>query len=123
MKKKQKIWEKIEFPGIDNSLIKSMNDISCFEAAGKNFIIFLVNGKELKVKRCLNFLEGELDPSTFYRCHDGYIVNLYRVEKYKLVGSFLQATLTGGKKALVCKRKLAEFKKLFKYFAGLPRES
>ena len=68
MKKKQKVWEKIEFPGIDNSLITSMDDISCFEAAGKNFIIFLVNGKELKVKRFLKFLEGRLDPDKFYRC-------------------------------------------------------
>jgi DNA-binding LytR/AlgR family response regulator len=123
MKKKQKVWEKIEFPGIDNSLIKSMDDISCFEAAGKKFNIFLIDGKALEMKRCLNFLEGALDPDKFYRCHDGYIVNLYCVEKYEPVGSFLQATLTGGKKALVCKRKVAEFKKLFKYFAGLPRES
>jgi DNA-binding LytR/AlgR family response regulator len=123
MQKKQKVWEKIEFPGINNSLIKSMDDISCFEAAGKNFFIFLVNGKEIKVKRFLRFLEGRLDPDKFYRCHDGYIVNLYRVEKVTSVGSFLVIMLTGGKKAQVCKRKVAEFKKLLQYISVLSGES
>lgn len=74
--------ESISFNTQNSYDIVSFDNICYCQADGSYTRIILVNGKELVVSKPLGTLEKKLSPENFIRCHNSYLVNGLKIEKF-----------------------------------------
>lgn len=55
-------------------------DITMAYAQQRN-VYFKANGKDYKTHFLLSELEKNLNPNMFFRCHRGYVINLYKIKE------------------------------------------
>ncbi len=93
--------------------IVKMKDIRIFESVGNYSRIYFDNNKPL-IQRSLNYLEGVLDPSMFFRINRQQIINLNFIEKLDtwFTGKF-RITLKTGEEMKVSRRRANQIKQLF----------
>ncbi len=90
-----------------------INDIRIFESVGNYSRIYFDDNKPL-IQRSLNYLEGVLDKSTFFRINRQQIINLNYIEKLDtwFTGK-LKITLRTGEVMEVSRRRSNQIKQLF----------
>lgn len=116
MKKQERVYEKVIFKGIDNSKIKSNDEVACILAGGSYFDVCLNDGTVLYVMDNLKSLNGELNPHQFCRCHKSNIVNAASIIVYYRSGSSMKALTDGGFTVKVARDFIPAFRKWIKCF-------
>lgn len=90
-----------------------MNDIRIFESVGNYSRIYFEDNKPL-IQRSLNYLEGVLDPSVFFRINRKQIINLNFIEKLDTwFSGKLKITLKTGEELEVSRRRSNQIKQMF----------
>ena len=90
-----------------------MSDIRIFESVGNYSRIYFENNKPL-IQRSLNYLEGVLDQSVFFRINRQQIINLNYIEKLdNWFAGKLKVTLKTGEELEVSRRRSHQIKELF----------
>jgi two-component system, LytTR family, response regulator len=72
----------IEVQVKDGIIYIKQKDIIKLEASGSYTVFHLTEGLKHIASRSLKEYEAFLDPAGFFRCHNSYIVNLHRVDKF-----------------------------------------
>ena len=90
-----------------------INDIRIFESVGNYSRIYFDDNKPL-IQRSLNYLEGVLDDTVFFRINRQQIINLTFIEKLDtwFTGK-LRITMKTGEKLEVSRRRSDKIKKLY----------
>ncbi|MEM6966840.1 MAG: LytTR family DNA-binding domain-containing protein [Bacteroidota bacterium] len=90
-----------------------INDIRIFESVGNYSRIYFEDNKPL-IQRSLNYLEGVLDQSTFFRVNRQQIINLNFIKKLDTwFNGKLKITLKTGEEIEVSRRRSNQIKQLF----------
>jgi two-component system LytT family response regulator len=90
-----------------------MNDIRIFESVGNYSRIYFEDNKPL-IQRSLNYLEGVLDESLFFRINRQQIINLNFIEKIDTwFAGKLKLTLKTGEQMEVSRRRSHQIKEMF----------
>jgi two-component system LytT family response regulator len=90
-----------------------ISDIRIFESVGNYSRIYFDENKPL-VQRSLNYLEGVLDESTFFRVNRQQIINLNYIEKLDTwFNGILKITMKTGEEIEVSRRRSNEIKRMF----------
>jgi len=97
----------------ENCWFVKIDDIRIFESVG-NYSLIYFNDKKPMIHRSLNYLEGVLDKSKFFRINRQQIINLHFIDKLDtwFTGKLL-VTLKTGEQAEVSRRRANQLKQLF----------
>uniref|UniRef100_Q01NV3 Response regulator receiver protein n=1 Tax=Solibacter usitatus (strain Ellin6076) TaxID=234267 RepID=Q01NV3_SOLUE len=92
--------------------IVRLSDIFLLEYEG-NYTGLYYAGERPLIRRSLNALEEQLDPSVFFRAGCKQIINLKSIEKLDItVGGGLEATLRGGRTVEMSRRQSARLREI-----------
>jgi two-component system, LytTR family, response regulator len=89
------------------------SDIIRLEASGSYTVFYLDKNVKHVASRSLKEYEAQLNPDSFYRCHNSHLVNLKKVVKFVSSSGFM-AQMTDGSLAEIARKNKEEFLALLK---------
>ena len=108
---------KIALPSGDGFHIKSLDNITHFEAEGNYTKVHFFNQKMLLVSKQIGDFDEMLKEQFFFRIHKGYVINMDFVSEYlKTDGGMIR--LTDGKDLPIARRRRDEFLELLEIAFG-----
>jgi len=103
----------ISFGSGHNSLLMKQKDILFVERTGRKLLIH-TRTKQIEVYSSLKKLQDELDPQTFIRSHNSYLINKHAIKKIKRdIGTCYEVTFNNyNNSAYISRRNLVIFEDL-----------
>jgi two-component system LytT family response regulator len=107
----------INVPVKDGIIFIKTSDIIRLEASGSYTTFYLDNKIKQVASKSLKEFEYQLNPLTFYRCHNSHVVNLNKVVKFISSNGFL-AQMTDGSTAEIARKNKDQFIEKLKNISG-----
>lgn len=106
----QSSLSKIALPSGSGVLIKALDDIMYLESSNNYTLFYFKNNEQVLVTKTLKHYEDTLNPESFVRIHQSFLVNINHIEEYsKLDGGWITIQ---GKNIPVSRRKKEELQKI-----------